>query len=205
MCTLYGHRVERWEITEHYEAIDAWRGEMEKDYTAPGRDGYVVVRGDSGQKVLTAMKWGFPPPGGASRPVVNVRNYGSPYWMNTIADVGQRCLVPATRFQEWSTATDPATGRKRAEWFTVPSQNLFSFAGIWRLGPDGENIFAFLTCDPNPLVATVNANSMPVIVAVEDYDRWLTAGYEEAVAMAVPFPSQLMAVEESSNQTRTLV
>lgn len=100
---------------------------------------------------------------------------------------------------------DPATGRKRAEWFTVPSQQMFAFAGIWRTEPGGTNIFAFLTCEPNPLVGAVNANSMPVIVQPEDYDRWLSADYEEAVAMAVPFPSQLMAVWDPEGEVQGIL
>lgn len=193
MCTLYGHKVSRAEVAAWFQAHDDWRRDMEKDYVSPGREGYVIVR-QNGERVLTAMNWGFPPPQGVARPVVNVRNYSSPYWMRTIADTGQRCIVPATRFQEWSTARDPATGKKHAEWFHLPSQEMFGFAGIWRKAAEG-NIFAFLTCDPNPVVGAVNAKSMPVILHPEDYDRWLTADYEEAVAMAVPFPSQLMTVE----------
>lgn len=200
MCTLYGHKVSRAEVASWFQATDDWRRDMEKDYVSPGREGFVIVQ-RNGERVLTAMNWGFPPPKGVSRPVVNVRNYTSPYWMRTIADVGQRCLVPATRFQEWSTRADPATGKKHAEWFQLKSGEMFAFAGIWR-EIEGRKVFAFLTCDANPLVAKVNENSMPVIVQPEDYDRWLSVEFEEACAIATPFPSQLMALEEAEGNVQ---
>jgi putative SOS response-associated peptidase YedK len=35
---------------------------------------------------------------------------------------------------------------------------------------------------------------MPVILHEEDYDRWLGGEAQDACALAVPFPSQLMQV-----------
>jgi len=61
------------------------------------------------------------------------------------------------------------------------------------LAEDGE-YFAFLTCEPNPLVAPLHPKAMPVIVDPEDYDRWLDGEVEDACSLAAPFPSQLMAV-----------
>lgn len=55
-------------------------------------------------------------------------------------------------------------------------------------------VFAFLTCEPNPLVAPLHPRAMPVILAEADYSAWLTADWEEAVKLVTPFPSQLMAV-----------
>ena len=54
--------------------------------------------------------------------------------------------------------------------------------------------FAFLTCDPNPLVAPLHPKAMPVILQSEDYDAWLDGEAETACALASPYPSQLMRV-----------
>lgn len=54
--------------------------------------------------------------------------------------------------------------------------------------------FAFLTCEPNPLVGAVHPKTMPVILHPEDYDSWLDGEVEDACALAQPFPSQLMRV-----------
>lgn len=58
------------------------------------------------------------------------------------------------------------------------------------LGPE----FAFLTTEPNPLMEQLHPKAMPVILLAEDHDRWLTANYDEALAMQNAYPSQLMSV-----------
>jgi len=67
------------------------------------------------------------------------------------------------------------------------------FAGLWRPTEQGH-CFAFLTCEPNPLVAPLHPKAMPVILQPEDYDHWLSCGYEHACSLAQPHPSQLMEV-----------
>ena len=52
---------------------------------------------------------------------------------------------------------------------------------------------AFLACELNPLVAPIHPKAMPVILHLDDYDRWLAG--DDAEKMAVPFPSQLMTIE----------
>ena len=59
---------------------------------------------------------------------------------------------------------------------------------------EGQKVFAFLTCDPNPLVAPLHPKAMPVILHEGDYRKWLEGSVEEVTALAVPFPSQLMGV-----------
>ena len=60
--------------------------------------------------------------------------------------------------------------------------------------PAPQKLFAFLTCEPNPLVAPLHPKAMPVILHPEDYATWLTADWEEARKLVQPFPSQLMTV-----------
>jgi putative SOS response-associated peptidase YedK len=146
MCNLYNLKVQRWEVGAYGQADDDWRNELvvEKDYTAQGKPGYVLRR-DDGENILSTMTWGFPPPPGVRDVVVNVRNYRKPYWLSTLADPEQRCLVPATEFQEWSAEPDPITGKKKPHWFSVPSRKIFCFAGIWTPTDTGR-AFAFLTC-----------------------------------------------------------
>jgi putative SOS response-associated peptidase YedK len=119
--------------------------------------------------------------------VHNVRNLDSPFWVGTLRHTEFRCLVPVTSFMEWG----GVKGNRTQHWFTVPSEPVFAFAGIWR---DSEvPSFAFLTCDPNPLVGAVHDKSMPVILNPWDYDRWLNADWAKARGLVDPFPSQLMA------------
>ncbi|MCI1143702.1 hypothetical protein MOP88_17620 [Sphingomonas sp. WKB10] len=79
---------------------------------------------------LQAMRWGFPHPHGVRNPVVNVRNYSSPFWRSALANPERRYLVPATSFQEWSVDPDPMTGKKKPHWFSVPSRPILLSRGV---------------------------------------------------------------------------
>lgn len=179
----------------------------------PRREAAVVRQSEeAGGAFVDVMTWGVPlslpgkrPGTKVSKHITNVRNLSSPFWRSMLAKPEQRCLVPFTTFAE------PKIGAGREEhWFTIKDRLVSAFAGVWRwaelpkqptldLGeakdaPNATKVFAFLTCEPNPLVAPLHPKAMPVILAEADYSAWLTADWEEAAKLAVPFPSQLMAV-----------
>lgn len=154
----------------------------------PKRSAWVVRQGEN-HRVLDVMRWGFPPPTTGRAPVTNVRNLSSPFWRSALARPDRRCLVPVSDFCEW----EGEAGAKVARWFSVPSRSLFAFAGLWRPTDDGP-AFAFLTTEPNVLVAALHPKAMPVVLHEQDYGRWLTGDFAEACGLAAPFPSQLMAM-----------
>lgn len=174
---------------------------FEADITLPPLDVFPkrparVVRGSDAGRVGETMIWGFPPPVGVRAPVTNVRNLASPFWRSALANPAQRCLIPASEFCEW----EGEKGAKVARWSTVPSLPVFAFAGIWQPGAadllgDARACFAMLTCEPNALVGAVHPKAMPVILHPEDHARWLMAPLAEALPLAAPFPSQLMAMQ----------
>lgn len=162
-----------------------------------------VVREVDGVRRLDVMTWGFPhqvpgkkvdkatgKPMMIGRDVTNVRNYTSPFWRSALANPERRCLVPFTAFSEYGQDRDGA-GRVPLHWFDVPSRPIVSFAGVWRPLEDGA-VFAFLTCEPNPVVASIHPKAMPVLLHEEDEGRWLGCGFAEAIDLAQPYPSQLM-------------
>lgn len=172
--------------------------EMQSDIW-PRRPG-LVARLEGGAKVFDVMTWGVPTTVPGKRPgskltkyVTNVRNLASPFWRSMLKDPAQRCLVPFSQFAEPKPGKDPVTGRPAEYWFKVTGSPIAAFAGIWRTSEAGR-VYAFLTCEPNPLVAPLHPKAMPVILHPEDYQRWLTADVEEACRLAVPFPSQLMSL-----------
>jgi putative SOS response-associated peptidase YedK len=158
----------------------------------PKRAG-LVARRINGETHLDVMTWGVPlslpskqPGKTITKHITNVRNLTSPFWRSTLALPSQRCLVPFTGFAE------PKIGAGRAEhWFTLRERTIGAFAGLWR-SSDAGNVFAFLTCEPNPLVAPLHPKAMPVILHEDDYDAWLCGA--DAEVLAKPFPSQLMVV-----------
>jgi putative SOS response-associated peptidase YedK len=152
MCNLYRLDAHAAEIAAYFDSspgADPWS----PDYVAPGKFAPVIVQGTSG-RIMVPRQWGVPPPpkiaAEGGRPVTNVRNLESPFWIGTLRHTEFRCLVPVTRFMEWG----GVKGMRQQHWFSVPSEPIFAFAGIWR---DSEvPSFAFLTCDPNPLVGAVH-------------------------------------------------
>jgi putative SOS response-associated peptidase YedK len=194
MCNLYRLDAPANQIALHFDAeagADPWAG----GYVAPGRFGPVVT--GQARRVIRPMHWGFPPPPGGTRAVTNVRNLESPFWIGNLRHVELRCLVPVTQFQEWS----GEKGQKKQHWFSVPSQPVFAFAGIWRDTTDLP-VFAFLTTEPNSLVEPVHPKAMPMILHPEDYDVWLNAEWKTAKNIVAPYPSQLMHVDEGPAAAR---
>ena len=185
MCNLYRLDAPANQIAAAFDAEpgnDPWDG----GYVAPGKFAPVVVRGRDGKRRLTPRQWGVPSPPLGDRPVTNVRNLESPFWIGTLRHTEFRCLVPVTRFQEWG----GEKGRRSQHWFSVPSEPIFAFAGIWR---DSEVLsFAFLTTEPNSLVAPVHPKAMPMILHPEDHEAWLGADWKDAQKLVAPYPSQLM-------------
>jgi putative SOS response-associated peptidase YedK len=186
MCNLYRLDRPSRDIARIFDAdpgIDPWEG----GYVAPGTFAPLIT-GERRTRMMPA-RWGFAPPPRADpkRLVTNVRNLESPFWIGTLKHPELRCLVPVTRFQEWS----GERGAKRQHWFDVPSQPVFAFAGIWR--DDGEmRSFAFLTTEPNALIEPVHPKAMPLILHPEDYTVWLSAEWKLAQRLVEPYPSQLM-------------
>lgn len=169
-------------------------GEIYPRYEAP------IIRPAAQGFELTMLTWGVPLPmqdGRKPKPVTNVRNTASAFWRSMLATPERRCLVPVTAFSEWTDNPDPVTGRKRCIWFGVKDADLFAFAGIWRPTEEGQR-FAFLTADPNDLVRPVHAKAMPVILAREDYERWLTTDFKGACALQKPFPAERMQIVEAN-------
>ena len=175
---------------ENFEAkLDAPAGEKIK---AVGHGISEYAYATKNQMKLDMMTWGFPGPMAArGRPVTNVRNLASPFWRSAIASPERRCIVPVTRFCEWT----GDKGSKRKVWFGMHEQTdpLFAFAGIWRPG-EGGPFMAFLTCEANQTVGAVHPKAMPVMLRPADIGRWLDSEREQACALAVPFEDADMRV-----------
>ncbi|MCJ8190427.1 SOS response-associated peptidase [Sphingomicrobium aestuariivivum] len=198
MCNLYRMTASVDEMKKLFGSFEGERSnvaaqdEIYPKYAAP------VMTREEGALALREMEWGFPGPKAAGgRPVTNVRNLSSPFWRSALANPERRCLVPVTRFSEWSAKPDPATGRKVKHWFGLKERGegerdaLFAFAGIWRPGEE-RPYFSFLTCAPNAMVGAVHPKAMPVMLDPDDYDQWLGGSTEEACALAKAYPDDKM-------------
>lgn len=194
MCNLYTMTAT---VDEMRRVFGSFTGDTANlppfDEIYPGKQAPVLRRADAGLK-LEMMSWGFPGPAAAKgRPVTNVRNLDSPFWRSAIAMPERRCIVPVTRFCEWT----GEVGSKRKVWFGLreEAEPVFAFAGIWRPG-EGGPFMAFLTCAPNATVGAVHPKAMPVMLRPADVGQWLDSQREQACALAVPFADADMQVIE---------
>lgn len=197
MCNLYRLKTGPDELAALFNARITkpveWKPEIYPRYTAP------VIISHEGERRIGPMTWGFPTEvqGKTKRiakHVTNARNIASPFWKGSAANPARRCLVPFTQFAEPRPGKDPETGRPAQWWFSITDQPVAAFAGLWR-PTDAGPVYAFLTCDPNPLVKPLHGKAMPVILLPDDHERWLTCDYDEVLALQTSYPSQMMAVE----------
>ena len=198
MCNLYSMTKSREAVLQFARAMaDRTANQPPLPAIFPDQMAPVVRIGKDGLREMLNMRWGFPPPGSAKRPVTNVRNLDSAYWRGWLAEARFRCLVPATSFCEY-TDTSP----KVAHWFAFgETRPLFCFAGIWRPWEgvrgkeDGAHrLFAILTTEANDVVRPIHAKAMPVMLTGESIDAWLEAPVEEAVRLARPFPPERLKI-----------
>lgn len=81
-------------------------------------------------------------------------------------------------------------------------QPVLRVAGFWQAMSDKVG-FAMVTCDPNELVAPIHPKAMITILHRDEWDRWLTASYQDAVALQQPYPADRTTVRGPVFLTRT--
>jgi putative SOS response-associated peptidase YedK len=160
-----------------------------------------VIRRDSKGPTMRAslMRWGLIPSWASDATIgartINARSEtaaSKPSFREPLRK--QRCLVPSDGFYEWK-----RSGKQKQPFcFEVVDGAVFAFAGLWDCwqSADGEAIetCTILTTTPNELLADVH-DRMPVILAADQYDRWLDPSMQDApsaVSLLRPYDPKLM-------------
>ena len=201
MCNLYSQTTAQEAMRRLFNAEDRLGNQPALPAIFPDGEAPVCRRDKDGARELVRMRWGFPKVRASY--VTNARNMSSNYWRGWFGKPEFRCLVPASSFAEYHPTEKDEKGRKLASWFVLKGDEPrppFAFAGLWRpwtgerkKGEEGEfNLYAFLTCEPNEVVAPIHPKAMPVILEPDDYDTWLTAPADEALKLQRPFPAEKM-------------
>jgi putative SOS response-associated peptidase YedK len=153
----------------------------------PGRE-IAVVRHAGKEREVAMLRWGLIPSWATDAAIgsklTNARAetaHEKPAFRGAFRQ--RRCLIPADGFYEWQGV---AGAKRKQPWFVRRADGgVFALAGLWErwqpVATAGEGAVptvlesvTVLTCAPNTLMAPIHGR-MPVIVAPEGYDAWLTA------------------------------
>jgi len=107
----------------------------------------------------------------------------------------RRCIIPADGFYEWQARADG----KQPFYIRLADGQPFGLAGLWERwkGPEGDWLESctILTTSANSLMQPLH-DRMPVILAPEQYERWLDSRLQDPAALhelLSPFPAEAMA------------
>jgi len=174
-------------------------------YNAAPRSVQPIVRlssdsgGDSGKREIALLRWGLVP-FWAKDPAIGYSTINAraeeaaakPAYREAVKR--RRCLVPADAFYEWQRQN---AGTKQPYAIALKSGEPYAMAGLWERWQPREGAaletFTILTTVPNELMAPIH-DRMPAILAVHDYQRWLSPGDPARPPMDLlrPFPAEEM-------------
>jgi putative SOS response-associated peptidase YedK len=129
----------------------------------------------------------------------DIRNTDSNHWKRWLG-VSHRCVVPFMSFSEFN---KQAGGNI---WFAFDvTRPLAFFAGIhvprWtsvrkvKAGETMNDLYGFLTTDPNTELAAIHPKAIPVILRTNDeIEAWLTASPDEALKLQRPLPNGSLVI-----------
>ncbi|MCT7378176.1 SOS response-associated peptidase [Chelativorans salis] len=170
---------------------------------APGKYYPLIIQEpDRAGPVFMRASWGFTPSWangpnlGGRRPPINAR-------AETVATSGmfkhayrrRRALMPIDGFFEWWDVQ--GTGKNKQPYaVAMKTDEPFCIAAIWEEWKNRQTdgvirTFAVVTCEANELMATIHPR-MPVIIAPEDYRRWLAFEQDDPHDLLKQFPSEKM-------------
>ena len=202
MCGRYARKSAQELLAEWFE-MDLGQMRWAPTWNATPQSFQPVVRlsHDGSRREAALMRWGLVPSWAKDARIglstINARAEeaaGKPAFRAALKK--RRCLVPADAFYEWR-----RTGQKtrRPFAFALQSGQPYAFAGLWESWQPADSegapldSFTILTTTPNALMEPIH-NRMPVIVAPEDYDRWLDSSAAPPLELLHPYPAEQMRV-----------
>lgn len=156
-----------------------------------------VIRADkdTGERRLELLRWGLIPFWAKDETIgnkmINARS-------ETAADKPafrkllerHRCVIPADAFYEWK-KPEKAEDRKQPFALRLNDDRVFGFAGVWDRwkgpleSPLAEPLesYTILTTSPNGVAKQVHHRMPVMLIAPEQWDRWLDGSITDATAL----------------------
>jgi len=192
MCGRYATTRSSADLSALFDADDETHDGLAADYNVAPTDPVPIVRvsRSAGARVLTRVKWGLVPAyakdarGGAR--MINAR-------AETVTKSGafapsfakRRCLVPADGWYEWQRR---GPKDKQPYFMADPDGDVLAFAGLWAVWGRGDD--RVLSCCILTAAAlgdlTLIHDRMPLVLARDAWDAWLTAEPADAERLLTP-------------------
>lgn len=162
----------------------------------PGTDIPVIRHAPEGKRVLHLLRWGLIPHWAKDASIgarLNNARAESLAAKPSFRDAfhRRRCLIPADGFYEWKREDKI----KQPYYISLKSGQPLAMGGLWESwrAPDGSIVrsCAIITTAANALMAPIH-DRMPVIVAPEHWQDWLTAPAQAVTAWLAPPPAAPM-------------
>jgi putative SOS response-associated peptidase YedK len=162
-----------------------------------------VIRLIEGERVLSLMRWGLVPCWAKDSRIgykmINARAETvatKPAFKSAYKT--RRCLIPASGFYEWKRHANP----KIPHFIHKRNDAPLAFAGLWEsceIEDDSVESCTIITTSPNDMMAQLH-NRMPVILAPETFDWWMTGSTDEVGQLLVACPSEELEAYPISRQ-----
>lgn len=164
-------------LVAEFELVAGQRSFEPRFNIAPTQLAPIIDNRAKDERTLVPMRWGLIP-SWARDPAIGNRMINAR--CETVAEkpafrkalLERRCIIPADGFYEWQ-----KRGKDKIPFYIHdPSRGPLAFAGLWERwkSPDGPwwLSFTIITTEANEFMAPLH-DRMPVILARQDYDRWL--------------------------------
>jgi len=188
MCNLYKMTKTVAEVAKLFRAVADPPGNA-GDTVYPGYPGIVVAPDGGAGLRVRQMIWGFPlvlkGKNGQPlkpKPVNNCRTDKLDSFMWRYSFKERRCLIPVTAFCE----AEGEKGAKTRTWFSLPDEELFAVAGIWRDTAEWGAAYSMVMTEACEHVAGVH-DRMPAILPREDWADWLDGPPDAAGLLCRPY------------------
>jgi putative SOS response-associated peptidase YedK len=175
MCGRYKRKSDKQKVARAFE-VQAGVEEVDfapEDDPRPQSMQPVIFTNEAGERQIEMMRWGFKLP---DRLLFNARSEGiadANFWKD--AFLTGRAIAPGDAIFEWKTM--PAGEKKPKYEITIPGQEPFGMAAVWKLWKNPktehwERTFAVLTGEPNELMAPIH-DRMTTFLEPRDYEEYL--------------------------------
>lgn len=190
MCGRYIIKTESNQLESQFGAAAGDESVLRPRFNvAPTQLVPVIVEQDD-HRIVEGFRWGLIPSwakdAAIGNKMINARSETlaeKPSFRNAFKR--RRCIIPASGFYEWQ---KQSSGPKQPFLFYPHDKGLFAFAGLyeeWLDRASGELVESctIITTSANETMAPFH-DRMPVILASEDYEKWLDPKNNDTAALA---------------------